>query len=216
MDPARDFIKNSNLDYCFVNTGIAVTGSDKTGFGISSPDVPGISLDRPGLWKFTRNFIPSNPNVFYNLYNNQWSTNFTEWIEGSWSAKFYVWPVGSYDGEKSLITPSEEFRVPMLAGFAVEGVGSLPVTAKGIELSMKGVLVTAFGKNPYGDGLILRLWEQSGNNGRCTVSLPEGLNGKIAIPVNLRGEAAGSPFEIKDNTISLDIKEYKPYSFMIL
>ncbi len=64
VDPARDFIKNSNLDYCFVNSGIAVTGSDKKGFGISSPDVPGVSLDRPGLWKFTRNFVPVKAKCF--------------------------------------------------------------------------------------------------------------------------------------------------------
>ena len=216
VDPSSDYIKNSNLDYCFVNSGIAVTGSDSKGFGISSPDVPAVSLDRPGLWKFSRNFIPANPNVFYNLYNNQWSTNFTEWIEGSWAVKFYLWSIDSYDSEKSIITPSEEFRVPILATFAPVGNGLMPASATGIELSMKGVMVTAFGKNPYGEGLILRLWEQSGKSGKCRVSLPEGLEGKIVIPVNLRGETTGTPFEIKDNSITVDIKAYKPYSFMIL
>ena len=203
------------MDYCFVNSGIAVTGIDNKGFGISSPDVPGVSLDRPGLWKFSRNFIPSKPNVFYNLYNNQWSTNFTEWIEGSWSAKFYIWPVDKYDSEKSIITPSEEFRVPMIAEFAEGGNGSIPVSAKGIELSMKGVLVTAFGRNPYGDGLILRLWEQAGNSGKCIISLPSGLEGKKVIPVNLRGEVIGEAFKIVNNEIALDVKGYKPYSFVI-
>ncbi len=216
VDPSKDYIKNSNLDYCFVNSGIAVTGSGNKGFGISSPDVPAVSLDRPGLWKFSRNFIPSKSNIFYNLYNNQWSTNFTEWIEGSWSAKFYLWSVDSYDSEKSLITPSEEFRVPFLAVFSNEKSGPLPFSARGIELSMKGVLVTAFGRNPNGNGLILRLWEQSGKSGKCKVSLPEGLEGKIVIPVNLRGETTGTPFEIKNNSITVDVKAYKPYSFMIL
>ena len=92
----------------------------------------------------------------------------------------------------------------------------MPVYAKGIELSMKGVLVTAFGKNPYGDGLILRLWEQAGNSGKCTISLPEGLEGKVVIPVNLRGEVTGSPFQISDNKISLEITAYKPYSFVVM
>jgi alpha-mannosidase len=216
VDPSQDFIKNSNLDYCFVNSGIAVTGSDMKGFGISSPDVPGISLDRPGLWKFSRNFTPSQANIFYNLYNNQWSTNFTEWIEGSWSAKFYIWPVENFDNEKSIITPSEEFRVPLIADYSPGNNGMIPVSARGIELSMKGVLVTAFGRNPYGNGLILRLWEQAGKNGKCIISLPEGLEGKTVIPVNLRGEVMGSPFEIRDNSISVDISAYKPYSFMIL
>ena len=64
VDPSKDYIKNSNLDYCFVNTGIAITGPDMKGFGISSPDVPGISLDRPGLWKFTRNFTPRQSKCF--------------------------------------------------------------------------------------------------------------------------------------------------------
>jgi alpha-mannosidase len=216
VDPSQDFIKNSNLDYCFVNSGITVTGKDLKGFGISSPDVPGISLDRPGLWKFSRNFTPSQPNVFYNLYNNQWSTNFTEWIEGSWSAKFYIWPVESCDTEKSIVTPSEEFRVPLISEFAQGGNGTIPASAKGIEVSMKGVLITAFGRNPYGNGLILRLWEQAGRSGKCFVSLPEGLEGKTVIPVNLRGEVNGKPFMIENNSISVEISAYKPYSFMIL
>jgi alpha-mannosidase len=216
VDPNQDFIKNSNLDYCFVNSGIALTGADMKGFGISSPDVPGISLDRPGLWKFSRNFNPSQPNVFYNLYNNQWSTNFTEWIEGSWSAKFFIWPVENYNNEKAIITPSEEFRVPLIAEFAQGGSGTIPFAAKGIELSMKGVLVTAFGRNPNGNGLILRLWEQAGRSGKCVVSLPEGLEGKTVIPVNLRGEVAGKPFMIENNSMSVEISAYKPYSFMIL
>jgi len=29
-------------------------------------------------------------------------------------------------------------------------------------MTIKGVLITAFGKNPYSEGMILRLWEQSG------------------------------------------------------
>ena len=216
VDPVKDYIKNSNKDYCFVNSGIAVLGKDGTGCGISSPDVPGVSLDRPGLWKFSRNFTPSEPNVFFNLYNNQWSTNFTEWIEGSWSARFFVWPANGSGNAASLITPSQEVRVPLLGQVSSGPGGDLPPGARGVTVSMKGIMVTAFGKNPYGDGLVLRLWEQAGAKGRCTVSLPGGLNGKVAIPVNLRGETAGSPFEIKNNTITLDIEAYKPYSFVII
>jgi len=118
VDPSADYVKNSNLDYCFINTGLAVIESGNNGFGVSSPDVPAVSLDRPGLWKFSRNFNPSEPNVFFNLFNNQWSTNFTEWIEGSWNASFYVWPIENYNNESSLITPSEELSKPLLAEFS--------------------------------------------------------------------------------------------------
>jgi alpha-mannosidase len=50
--------------------------------------------------------------------------------------------------------------------------GDLPVAAAGVQLSMKGVVITAFGKNPDGEGTILRLWEQAGNSGLCTITLP--------------------------------------------
>jgi alpha-mannosidase len=216
VDPSRDFIKGSNHDYCFLNSGMAVLGKDNSGFGISSPDVPAISLDRPGLWKYSGDFIPANPNVFFNLYNNQWSTNFNEWVEGSWSAKFYIWPVENYSNEKSIITPSEEFRVPLLAEFSTGGNGLLPAYSKGIEISKKGVLLTAFGKNPYGEGLILRLWEQAGNSGKCIVKLPGKLNGMKVIQVNLRGEPAGEAFKIVNNEIVLDVTGYKPYTFVIM
>ncbi len=216
VDPCNDYVKNSNLDYCFINSGITVTGDDRKGYGITSPEVPAVSLDRPGLWKFSRDFTPEKPNVFFNLYNNQWSTNFTEWIEGSWSARFYVWPARTPDNEQALITPSEELSTPLLAEFSSGNKGTLPVSVRGVEVSMKGVMVTAFGANPYGRGLLLRLWEQSGKSGRCNVNLPDGLNGLMAIPVNLRGEYEGSPFQIQNNSITVDIKPYKPISFVII
>jgi len=216
VDPLKDYVKNSNSDYCFINTGLAVTGPDHNGYGISSPDVPAVSLDRPGLWKFSRSFVPAEPNIFFNLYNNQWSTNFTEWIDGSWNSRFYVWPVSAYNNETSVITPSQETEVPLLADFSPAGNGTIPASAGGIELSMKGVLVTAFGRNPYGDGLILRLWEQAGNSGKCEVKLPEGLTNRVIIPVNLRGEFEGSPYQITGSSITVEIKPYKPFSFVII
>src|SRR4029079_1513214 len=115
---------------------------------------------------------PKQPNVFVNLYNNLWSTNFTEWIEGSWSARMYLWSVDHFNNESSIITPSEQFRSPLQAITVNNNGGALPLVAAGVQLSMKGVSLTAFGKNPDGDGTILRLWEQAGNNGTCIVTLP--------------------------------------------
>ena len=38
-------------------------------------------------------------NVFVNLFNNQWGTNFTEWIEGRFSAKVYLWSIDKYSND---------------------------------------------------------------------------------------------------------------------
>src|SRR5690606_28729869 len=134
--------------------------------------------------------------VFVNLYNNLWSTNFTEWIEGSWSARIDLWFTEDFSNEKSIITPSEESRSPLLSVSVNNKGGDLPVTAAGVQLSRKGTLITAFGKNPDGDGTVLRLWEQAGVSGNLKITLPKGMEVLRAIPVDLRGEVKGDPIEI--------------------
>ncbi|MFC2123287.1 glycoside hydrolase family 38 C-terminal domain-containing protein [Bacteroidota bacterium] len=214
VDPERDFVKGSNFDYYFLNTGMAVIDESGSGFGLFSPDVPGISLDRPGLWKYSGDFMPEQANVFFNLYNNQWSTNFTEWIEGSWSARFYLWSIDSYDNESAIITPSEEFRQPLKAGYAGYGPDFLPPSHRGIRINAKGILVTAFGIGSD-DELFLRLWEQAGEAGECEVQLPDKMEASIAVPVDLRGQQVGEPIFIKNGTFILKYKPYKPYTFLL-
>ena len=71
--------------------------------------------------------------------------------------------------EAALVTPAWEARQPCLA-FHVNGpAGTSPPTQAGLELSRKGVLVMALGPNPDGDGILLRLWEQVGEDSPCTV-----------------------------------------------
>ncbi len=215
VDPATDFVKGSNLDYGFLNTGMAVIDTKGQGVGITSPDVPAVSLDRPGLWKYSTSFVPQKPNVFFNLYNNQWSTNFTEWIEGSWSASFYIWSISRFENEASIITPSEEIRDPLMVSLAHGNAGNMPVSSQGISLSEKGILVSYFGVNKDGEGLFLRVWEQAGNSGNCTVKLPEGIRISSAQPVNLRGEKQGNPIQVKSGEFTFELKGYAPASFLL-
>ena len=214
IDPSKDIIKGSDFDFYLINSGIALSDKQNAGFTLCTPDAPGISLDRPGLWKYSGYFIPQKPNVFVNLYNNQWSTNFTEWIEGSWSAKMYLWSFINYENEQSLISPSEEFRSPLKAIMASGKPGTLPVYKEGIRLSKRGVLVTSFGPDVFGSGTVLRLWEQAGEPGRCKVTLPSGITFTNAVPVNLRGEQAGDTIIIKDNSFEVVIGAYKPATFL--
>lgn len=214
VDPATDFIKNTNHDYFFVNTGLAIIDKQGKGFGLNTPNAPAVSLERPGLFRFSGEFVPQKPNVFVNLFTNQWGTNFTEWIEGGLSAKVYLWSVDKYTNEAALITPTEETRVPLMAAYTESKGGKLPIAAEGITLSKKGVLVTAFGENRDGEGDLLRLWEQAGEKGKCTVTLP-GKAYQSAQFCNLRGEAIGEPFTIKNNELSVDIPAYQSVSILL-
>lgn len=214
VDPTRDFIKNTNHDYYFLNTGLALFDAKGHGFGLNTPQAPGVSLDRPGLFRFSGEFIPKKPNVFVNLFNNQWGTNFTEWIEGSLSAKVYLWSIKDYAHESGLITPTEETRSPLQAVYVDGKAGKLPVSNKGVELSRKGVLVTAFGINTDGEGDVLRLWEQVGLGGECVVNLPVG-SYRTAQLCNLRGEPLDKPFQINQDVLQLTLQPYMPVSVIL-
>ncbi|WP_140939131.1 glycoside hydrolase family 38 N-terminal domain-containing protein [Sphingobacterium lumbrici] len=216
VDPAKDFVKGSNLDYGFVTTGVGVLDKSNQGFGVTSPDVPGVSLDRPGLWKYSTDFVPQKGNVFFNLYNNQWSTNFTEWVEGSWSAKFYIWSIDNYADGSAIVIPSEEIRNPLMAGYTGGAAGNQANSSKGVSVSEKGVLVTFFGKNRDGEGDLIRLWEQNGKASLCTVTLPAGNTYKSVQPCNLRGEKTGEAIPVKNNVFEVKMNANQPASFILI
>ncbi|WP_316836895.1 glycoside hydrolase family 38 C-terminal domain-containing protein [Pedobacter nutrimenti] len=215
LDPAKDFVKGTNLDYGFINTGVGILDKNNQGFGITSPDVPGVSLDRPGLWKYSTDFVPQKGNVFFNLYNNQWSTNFTEWVEGSWTAKFYIWSIGHYTDGSSIVVPSEEIRNPLIVSYTGGAAGKQTASSTGVSVSEKGVLVTFFGKNRDGEGDIIRLWEQNGKTSLCTVTLPVGNTYKLVQPCNLRGEKTGKEMSIKNNAFEVKMNANQPVSFIL-
>jgi len=188
VDPNREFVERSNQDFYFLNTAMTMFDDSGGGVALNCPNSPGISIDNPGLYQFSKTKTLSTASVYVNLFNNQWGTNFAEWIEGSFSSKFYIWSYSAYDAEKSLITPSEETRTPLYGVYFDGNSGISPLAQNGITLNRKGILVTAYGQNRDGEGTILRLWEQAGNSGNCLVSLPEGSNYTMAYLCNLRGE----------------------------
>jgi hypothetical protein len=214
-DPAKDFIRGSNHDLQAVNTGVTIADAAGPGVGICPLDSPLVSLDRPGLFRYSPDFVPTKPVVFVNLFNNQWTTNFRLWNEGTWTMRVRLWPFDRFEAQSALITPSLEARYPLLAATADGKAGTLPATQKGLELSAHGTLATAFGANPDGPGTVLRLWEYAGVRGPCEVRLPAGLDVKEVQPVNLRGQPLGKPLAVEKDRFTVNLTAFAPASFII-
>jgi hypothetical protein len=215
VDPATDLVAGSNRHLFAVNTGVALYDPNGTGVGVCSPDSPLISLDEPGSWKYDPAYVPRKPRVFVQLFNNQWTTNFRFWNEGTFTARVRVWSFARYDGVEGLVRPSLETRYPLQAEAADGPKGALPATRAGLEILPAGTLVTAFGPNPDGEGTILRLWELAGRSGRCTVRLPAGMKAGEIQPMDLRGRPAGRPFSIEGGTFAFEQKAFAPITFLI-
>lgn len=214
VDPQRDFVKNTNADFYFLNTSMTMFNKSDMGVGLNCPASPGVSIDNPGLFRFSIKKQLTTGKVFVNLYNTQWGTNFTEWIEGSFSSKMYVWSYKEYDSEKVFITPSEETRVPLQGVFYEGKAGKHPLFQNGISLSKKGVLITAFYNNK--NSKVLRLWEQAGKSGTCEVKLIKGSGFQRAYPCDLRNKIVDSQgIEIVDDSFSCTINANQPLSFIL-
>jgi hypothetical protein len=173
-------------------------------------DSPLVSLGKPGLWQYSLDYTPDKADVFVNVFNNMWSTNFPLWVEGTWTSRVRLWSADNDDACGALVTPGWNTRTPCWVGVADGAAGSLPATQAGLSLSRTGVLVTAFGDNPDGAGRILRVWEQTGVSGDCTVLLPEGFKTEGARYADLRGQfLEGSP-TISGREAALSLKAYAP------
>ena len=216
IDPTKDIVVGANRHYFCLNTGLTITGQDDAGIGLCPLDSSCVSLDEPGLWKFSLDYIPRKPAVFVNLYNNKWNTNFPEWQDGSWSSRVRLWLTSKKFGlDRNLIAPAWEARLPLLAATTEGGDGKLPDTQAGLTLSRPGILVTALGQNPDGAGTLLRLWEQAGQSGECTVQLPKSLAPASVQPVTLRGQPIGAPIAVQNGSFKAAIKAFAPATFLL-
>jgi alpha-mannosidase len=214
MDPARDILRGANRHMYAAGPGVTVTDADGAGIAVCPLDHPLISLDTPGCWTFSLDFIPKKPIVFLNLYNNQWNTNYRYWYPGTWSSRVRLW---TFDADtpidRKLNVPAIDARMPLLAASASGPAGKLPATQTGLAVSRPGVLVTAFAKKADGPETLLRVWEQAGVSGKLTITVPERFS--KATPINLRGELTGTPSAISKGKISVDLHAYAPASFLI-
>ena len=82
VDPAKDICRGSNNEVFCLDSGMTVLDPTGAGVGLCPLDSPLVSLGHPGLFRYTKDFTPREPTVFVNLYNNQWGTNFQQWIGG--------------------------------------------------------------------------------------------------------------------------------------
>jgi hypothetical protein len=207
MDPARDILPGANRHLYAVGAGAALTGKDGSSVSLCPLDHPLISLDQPGMWKFSLDFVPKRPVVFVNLYNNQWNTNYRYWYPGTWSSRVRLW------FGRDLAIPALEARLPLLAAKADGGPGQLPSVHSGIAVSRAGVLVTAF-RSGSGDGH-LRLWELAGESGNVRVKLPSGVKARVAQPLDLRGSPTGAPIPVRGDGFEFAIQGYAPATFRL-
>jgi len=218
MDPQQDINPGGNRHLLWLHHGLAVFGSDGYGVGICPLDAPLVSLGEPGCWRFSWDYVPQRADIFVNLFNNQWNTNFRLWNEGSWRQTVRLWTFPRYDPETALIQPALEARFPLVGKTAVDVTkrGSRPPEAIGLQLSRRDVLVTSFGIDPSTQKLMLRLWEQAGRDGPCAITLPQGLAVGTVQPCDLRGRPVGESIAVQGDRLQVEVRRNAPVNLELI
>ncbi|MGD0577458.1 MAG: hypothetical protein ABSC08_00875, partial [Bryobacteraceae bacterium] len=216
VDLAKDVVRGANHEMYKLTNGLAILDRAGAGVGLCALDSPVVSLEHTGGYRYSKDFVPTKAVVFVNLYNNLFGTNFQQWCGGTWSSRIRIWSFDKYEPAASLITPAREARVGLEAGSASGAAGPAPIENKGLSLSRAGVEVTAFGPNPDGAGLLLRLWEQAGQDGACTVQLPAGLKMARVQPCDLRGRPVkGEELALRDGSFTVNLRHNAPATFLL-
>ena len=227
VDPATDLVRGANHEIFCLNGGLLVKDAEGRGTGLCPLDAQLVCLEHPGLWRYTRDFVAHKPDVFVLLFDNVYSTNFRQWIDGSWSSRVRLWATEKPEtNDESLIGNSWEARAECLAAVSEVGSGKLPATGTGLTVTKtgspagvpdrRGLLVTAFGPNPYGQGTLLRLWEQTGDSGQFTIQLPAGMPARAARLCDLRGQPVGPPLAISEKgAFTLTINPLAPVNVIL-
>ncbi len=216
VDPARDLVPGSNHDLLWLVGGLVVHDPEGRGVGLCPLDHALVSLQRPGCWQYTPDFVPRQARVYVNIFNNQWTTNFRMWNGGTWTSRVRIWAVEGDSPAHGLVQPSLEARCGLWAAAATGPAGNLPPSRQGLTVSRPGVALTAFGPNPDGPGVVLRLWELAGQKGPCQVRLPPGLDVAEVQPINLRGEPAGNAIRVASGAFCFDLPAFAPASFVLV
>ena len=117
VNPAKDLVRSSNHDLFCLNGGLTVEGADGGADGICPIDAQLVSLERPGLWHYSRDFVAHKPDVFVNAVQQPLLDELRQWIEGSWSSRVRLWPIDQHEPTAaSLIGNSWEARRALHGG----------------------------------------------------------------------------------------------------
>ncbi|MBN4049410.1 hypothetical protein JYT70_00735, partial [bacterium AH-315-N14] len=162
IDPCTDILKDANhVLYCLENW---VDVCDKgEGLLFISFDTPLLSIGKPGIERYSPDYVPQEPIIYFNAFNNQWGTNFPQWIGGNFNFKYRIIPhIGNWQ-EVNAFKKSKQAVVPLISNFIVDAEISLKSESNRLVLNeLNSLEILALKASQNGDGFILRLRETLG------------------------------------------------------
>lgn len=176
LDPQKDIQDGANHSlYCLEN-GMAALG-EEVGICLKTQDAPLVSLGQTGIYHFAPRYErQERANIYVNLFNNMWGTNFPQWTGGDLRFSFSLSGI-KRDGERGLV---QKFNsMPELVQVTRNYFEKTDIT---LPRQMRLI-----GIDPAKDGMLIQLADVSGEaSERCLA-----VKGCRITPADLYGRPQG-------------------------
>lgn len=91
IDPETQIVSCANHALLNLEHEITALGDDVC-LTVCAKDTPLVSIGAPGIYGYQKEFPRNRKNqLWFNLFNNMWGTNFPQWIEGNLRFRFTLW-----------------------------------------------------------------------------------------------------------------------------
>lgn len=196
LDPEKDIVENANHVFYCLEAYAAVQGK-AGGVCIVAHDTPLLSIGETGVYRFRSTYEKHSPDLYFNLFNNMWGTNFPQWLGGDLSFRYTVF--GCTDAA------SVTQRALSLASGA--WAARVPELGPPVVLPEEVQVMTAEARR---DGLLLRIRDTSGKRRTMTVRLKDA-RARIR-RLDLLGMPSGRPFR---GEISMESGPFAIFTLLI-
>jgi len=200
----KDMLPGACLDWFTVQHFVEVDAGDAA-IAWATPDAPLVCFQDINRGKWQSNLAFETGHLYAYVMNNYWHTNYKAGQDGDFTFRFAITSRAKADN-----TASAQFgwavSNPLLA-VAVEGNANapLPADAAGVlEIAEPNVILVGAKQAEEGAGLVLRLWEVSGQPTTAHVRL-KSISAKKATACNLVEEPQGA-LELKDGVIAVPVR----------
>lgn len=90
VDPEKQIVRCANHSYYCLENKVTASGKNSV-VTVFPQDTPLMAIGSSGLYEYEPEFPKGrHPEMWFNLFNNMWGTNFPQWIEGDFSYHFTI------------------------------------------------------------------------------------------------------------------------------
>jgi alpha-mannosidase len=163
INPAADIQYGANTSLYCCDRWMNVSDGEH-GIAFFPKDTPLLSIGENRIYVYSKDYTPQKPVLYWNAFNNQWGTNFPQWIGGDFRYQYRVYPYSGAWSDTDMPKMAEEYATPL---YPLKDDRECRLLDQNIENGTVLCLKNA----DNGGGYILRLQENRGKAGEIRIKL---------------------------------------------